>query len=169
MWGQPVGHDAGIENLELEAGVLGEYAGISDPRFVSLSVAVHNLRRTYQEDTVLSPNPTDVIFNHKVRGIMAESKRLRVESGERSAREYRIVDGRVEVRTLDPERETGIECNWRQVTSDQLSAHVERNSVVAQWLERRMGWRNLLRACVGEELLWNASEDQQSYDEHIVS
>ena len=80
--------------------------------------------------------------------------RLRLESGDGSpAKEYRIEDGEVEVRTLDPEggsvRRTGNV--WWRVTPEELSIHVESNTLVAQWLERRLGWRRLLQACVGEE------------------
>jgi hypothetical protein len=89
--------------------------------------------------------------------------RLRLESGEDSpAKEYRIEDGKVEVRTLDPDggsvRRTG--SVWWQLTPEQLSIHVERNTVVAQWLERRLGWRRLLQACVGQEpTMWKAAEN----------
>jgi len=83
-----------------------------------------------------------------------ESMRLILESGDGcSAEEYRIEDGYVEVRMLDPEggsvRRTG--SVWWRVTPEELSIHVESNTVVAQWLERRLGWRRLLQACVGEE------------------
>ncbi len=79
--------------------------------------------------------------------------RLCLESGDGSpAKEYRIEDGNVEVRTLDPEggsiRGTG--SVWCRLTPEQLSIHVERNTVVAQWLERRLGWRRLLQACVDQ-------------------
>ncbi len=37
-----------------------------------------------------------------------------------------------------------------RLTPEQLSIHVERNTVVAQWLERRLGWRRLLQACVDQ-------------------
>ena len=62
-------------------------------------------------------------------------------------KEYRINDGRVESRVIDfgHERKTG----WREVSAAQLSSHVKRNTNVAQWLERNLGWRRLLRACVG--------------------
>jgi hypothetical protein len=79
--------------------------------------------------------------------------RLRLESGDGSpTNEYRVEDGNVEVRTLDPEgvsvRRTSV---WLRLTPGQLSNHVERNTVVAQWLERRLGWRRLLQACVAQE------------------
>ena len=92
--------------------------------------------------------------------------RLRLESGDGSpAKEYRIEDGEVEVRTLDPEggsvRRTG--SVWWRLTPEQLSIHVERNTVVAQWMERRLGWRRLLQACVGQEpSMWKVAENTRS-------
>ena|SRR5271165_2961932 len=83
------------------------------------------------------------------------ARRLRVESDNGSpAREYRIAGDKVEVRTLDPASglDDGAENLWWRLTPQQLSTHVERNTIVAQWLERRLGWRQLLRACVGEAL-----------------
>jgi hypothetical protein len=82
------------------------------------------------------------------------SMRFRLESGDGSpAKEYRIEDENVEVRALDPEggsdRRTG--SVWWRLTPEQLSIHFKRNTVVAQWLERRLGWRRLLQACVGRE------------------
>ena len=86
--------------------------------------------------------------------MVSGSMRLLLESGDGSpAKEYRIEDGNVEVRTLDPEggsvRGTG--SVWRRLTSEQLSIHVEHNTLVAQWLEHRLGWRRLLQACVDQE------------------
>jgi hypothetical protein len=65
------------------------------------------------------------------------------------AKEYRIKRGSVEVRTFDCESDhMGI---WSRLTPEQLSTHVKHHTVVARWLERRLGWRRLLRACVGLE------------------
>ena len=95
-----------------------------------------------------------------------ESMRLRLESDDGSpVKEYRIEDGNVEVRSLDPLdqvdgsiRRTG--SVWWRLTPGQLSIHVERNTVVAQWLERRLGWRRLLQACVGEQpSMWKVAEN----------
>ena len=90
------------------------------------------------------------------------STRLRLESGNGCpAKEYRIEDGNVEVRALDPEGESvrGTGSVWWRLTPEQLSIHVERNTVVAQWLERRLGWRHLLQACVGQEMsMWKVAE-----------
>jgi hypothetical protein len=94
------------------------------------------------------------------------SMRLRLESGNGSpAKEYRIEDGNVEVRMLDPEdgSDRSDRCTgsiWSRLTPEQLSIHVERNTVVAKWLERRLGWRRLLQACVGQEpSMWKVAEN----------
>jgi len=92
-----------------------------------------------------------------VKTMSLESMRLRLESDDGSpVKEYRIEDGNVEVRSLDPLdqvdgsiRRTG--SVWWRLTPGQLSIQVEHNTVVAQWLERRLGWRRLLQACVGEQ------------------
>jgi len=86
--------------------------------------------------------------------------RLRIESGN-PEKEYRIEDGNVEVRMLDPE-DGSDRCGsiWSRLTRDQLRFHVERNTVVAQWIERRLGWRRLLQACVGQEPgMWTVDEN----------
>ena len=94
------------------------------------------------------------------------SMRLRLESGNGSpAKDYRIEDANVEVRMLD--REDGSDrsdrCTgsiWSRLSPEQLSIHVERNTVVAKWLERRLGWRRLLQACVGQEpSMWKVAEN----------
>ena len=82
------------------------------------------------------------------------SIRLRVESGDgSSATEYRIEDGSVEVRTIPLVGVTVQRAGnvWWRLTPEQLSVHVQRNTAVAQWLERRLGWRRLLQACVTQE------------------
>src|SRR5216683_3652923 len=96
------------------------------------------------------------------------ARKMLAFSAENPAKEYRIEDGNVEVRTLDPEggshqggshRRTGNV--WWRLTPEQLSIHVERNTVVAQWMERRLGWRRLLQACVGQEpSMWNLPRTQ---------
>ena len=74
--------------------------------------------------------------------------RLLLESGDGSpAKEYRIEDGNVEVKTLDGGSYYGNV--WWRLTPGQLSTHVKRNTLVARWLEHRLGWRRLLLACVG--------------------
>jgi hypothetical protein len=43
---------------------------------------------------------------------------------------------------------------WRRLTTAEIGYHVENNTVVARWLEARLGWRRVLRKCV------QAPEDQ---------
>ena len=68
---------------------------------------------------------------------------------ERTTDEYRIHDGDVEVRRH--QGPTQNDRDWRRLTAEELTHHVYRNTAVALWLERRLGWRHLLRACVGEQ------------------
>ena len=98
-----------------------------------------------------------------VKSMAPASMRLRLEPADGSpVKEYRIMDGSVEVRMLAPKGgpDTRAESAWLRLTPDQLSIHVERNTVVAQWLECRLGWRRLLQACVSQESsMWEVAED----------
>lgn len=78
-----------------------------------------------------------------------------------ATKEYRIHNGKIEARILG----TGSaqEREWTELSSEQLSSHVLCNTAVAHWLERNLGWRGLLRACVGEEL-----ETGRQKDDHQV-
>jgi hypothetical protein len=82
---------------------------------------------------------------------MSSGNQLLLQSLNHSpVKEYRVTkDGRIEARLLD----WGFaqERDWREVPPAQLSNHVMRNTAVARWLERSLGWRRLLWACVGEE------------------
>ncbi len=79
--------------------------------------------------------------------------RLRIETSGESAREYRIADGRVEVRSIPAHMPSDtVRRAWHRLTPEQLSIHVERNTVVARWLEHRLGWQRLLQACTGQTL-----------------
>jgi len=73
---------------------------------------------------------------------------LRLEPLDGSApMEYKIEDETVEVRTLDPHAVD----HWHTLSSNDLRTHVERRTVVAEWLQHRLGWRRLLQKCVNEE------------------
>ena len=75
---------------------------------------------------------------------------LRVEDPDgRTVADYRIRDEEVEVRHLP--LSTDDEDEWYQLTSEDLTSHVSRNTAVAQWLTRRLGWRRLLRLCVRKQ------------------
>jgi hypothetical protein len=77
---------------------------------------------------------------------------LRVEDPDgRTVAEYRIRDEEVEVRHLP--LSTDDEDEWYQLTAGDLTSHVSRNTAVAQWLTRRLGWRRLLRLCVDRQSL----------------
>jgi hypothetical protein len=78
---------------------------------------------------------------------------LRVEDPDgRTVAEYRIHDEAVEVRHLPLLADA--EDEWYQLTPEDLTSHVSRNTPVAQWLTRRLGWRRLLRACLNERELY---------------
>jgi hypothetical protein len=86
-------------------------------------------------------------------------RRFRVESGDPAAtEEYRIVEGAVEVRGINNTFDKYVPISWLRLTPEQLSVHVERNTAVAQWLERCLGWRKLLLACVGEGFFIGSTE-----------
>ena len=74
--------------------------------------------------------------------------------------EYRIQDGDIEVRRVRrsseygySDNEFGDENDWQRLGPRQLAAHVEDNTVVAQWLRHRIGWRRLLLACSDQQTL----------------
>ena len=85
------------------------------------------------------------------RSRSSRSVRLRLEPEDGSpAKDYRIRDGEIEVRILatsinlaDPE--------WRRLTSSEVAYDIENNTIVARWLEARLGWRRVLRKCVQAE------------------
>lgn len=92
---------------------------------------------------------------------------LRLEAADGTAiEEYRIDHGAVEVRRLLELDDHG--AGWRRLTPAQLRDHVNRKTLLAQWLERRLGWRRLLRACLGEENLWQLENSDQTLDRHVA-
>ncbi len=79
---------------------------------------------------------------------------LRLEAVDGSAsEEYRIRDGDIEVRSIEPAEAARNGVVWHRITSKQLSNHVERNTIVAQWLRHRIGWRRLILKCADQEAL----------------
>ena len=77
---------------------------------------------------------------------------FRLELANGKAEEYRIRDGKIEARCVqnDPNEK---DHQWSELTPGQVADHVNRNTAVASWLNRRMGWRPLLRACMTEQTL----------------
>ena len=86
------------------------------------------------------------------------SMNLRLEATDGSGgEEYRIHGGDVEVRKMnrsageaDPKR---FDSDWQRLTPGELAGHVHGNTVVAQWLKHRIGWRRLLLKCTDRETL----------------
>jgi hypothetical protein len=81
---------------------------------------------------------------------------LRLEAQDGTAlEEYRVRDGEIEVRQLQNATEDDRE--WHRVSPDELSSHVYRNTVVAQWLKYRLGRTRLLRRCIAEQSCYQTS------------
>jgi len=64
--------------------------------------------------------------------------------------EYRVIDGEIQVRELSP-NPLEDSPKWRIVSPEELIVHVEKSTIVSQWLRQRLGWRGLLRACVADQ------------------
>jgi hypothetical protein len=80
---------------------------------------------------------------------MLDCNRLCIDPGNGSpALEYRVEENRIECRVVEagPEK-SDIEKPWKTVSSQELSSHVMSGTVVAHWLQRRIGYRRLLLAC----------------------
>jgi hypothetical protein len=92
-----------------------------------------------------------------------EPMHLRLEATDGNGEEYRIYDGQVEVRQLEAAFDD--DGAWRHVAPEELTLHVNRGTVLAEWLKQRLGWRRLLRACTPEQDL-QLFEDSRSYSEH---
>ena len=74
--------------------------------------------------------------------------KLRVDPGDGSpVEDYRIENGHVEMRVLDFGLDSDAHRQWRRLTREQLISHVMSNTLLAQWLQRRMGVHPLIRAC----------------------
>ena len=95
---------------------------------------------------------------------MLACNRLRIDRDDGPAAvDYRIEDGRVECRTL--EMATGdnpaTSKQWQRLTPEQLTSHIMSNTIVAQWLQRRMGVYQLVRACDQNFSSGHAEQDCQ--------
>ncbi len=104
--------------------------------------------------------------------VAQENVRLRLEGRDGSTtKEYRLDRGRIEVRNWNSRAGyDASENSWQELDPEELSNHVERNTVVARWLERRIGWRRLLQACVSEgPREWRRGEDYSAAEDHDES
>ena len=76
--------------------------------------------------------------------------RLRLEPQDGTpSKDYQIQDGEVEVRILRTQEQSASQ--WRRLMPEDIAYHIEKNTVVARWLEARLGWRTVLRKCVQAE------------------
>jgi hypothetical protein len=92
--------------------------------------------------------------------MLLEPVNLRLETADGSGcEEYRIQDGDIEVRRVRSSTERGRfgrspnNDEWQRLTPRELSGHVHDNTVVAQWLRHRIGWRRLILKCTDQETL----------------
>lgn len=93
---------------------------------------------------------------------MLEVNRLCIDPGNGSPTlEYRVEENRIECRVVELGPETSdIEKPWKTVSSDELSSHVKSGTVVAHWLQRRIGYRRLLRTCTLDSSFANETPDR---------
>ena len=94
---------------------------------------------------------------------MATTLRLELTDGSWDE-EYRIENGVVETRKLHRPGDGPDDTPWRRVSHEELSAHVRANTIVAQWLKRRLGWRRLLQACTDPQTLQEFGISENSLD-----
>jgi hypothetical protein len=89
--------------------------------------------------------------------MLLEPVNLRLETADGSGcEEYRIQDGDIEVRRVRSAGERSrferpARDEWQRLTPRELSGHVHDNTVVAQWLRHRIGWRRLILKCADQE------------------
>lgn len=102
---------------------------------------------------------------------------LRLEAADDSGvEEYRIYEDAVEVRQLRCGEEKGdlelaggnVSDEWQRLSPRELSLHVTKNTVVAQWLKHRLGWRRLLRACSDPQTLQEFGVPDNTLDRYAA-
>jgi hypothetical protein len=102
---------------------------------------------------------------------------LRLEAANSSGVEdYRIYEDAVEVRRLCCGEEKGdlelagenLSDGWQRLSPGDLTNHVKHNTVVAQWLKHRLGWRRLVRACADPQTLQEFGIPDNSLDRYAA-
>ena len=63
--------------------------------------------------------------------------------------EYRILDREIQAREF--QLNGAVHAEWRTLSAAELTNHVMKRTVVSYWLQKRLGWRGLLRACVADQ------------------
>jgi hypothetical protein len=98
---------------------------------------------------------------------MLACNRLRIDRCDGSpVADYRIENGCVESRIVETAAESSMttDMRWQRLTPEQLTSHVMANTVLAQWLGRRMGVHRLVRACTE-----SANNGVQAHSERIAA
>jgi len=107
--------------------------------------------------------------------LMPMTLRLEATNGS-GVEEYRIYEDAVEVRRLCCGKETGdlelavahLSDEWQRLSPGDLTDHVKKNTVVAQWLKHRLGWRRLVRACADPQTLQEFGIPDSSLDRYAA-
>jgi hypothetical protein len=107
--------------------------------------------------------------------LMPMTLRLEATDGA-GVEEYRIFEDAVEVRKLRSGEEKDdlelasehVSNEWQRLSHEDLTAHVKKNTVVAQWLKHRLGWRRLLRACTDPQTLQEFGIPDNSLDRYAA-
>ncbi len=95
---------------------------------------------------------------------MLACNRLRLDGVDGSPwQDYRIENGQVEIRVPDVEGNPH-NGGWRPLAPEQITWHVMRSTVVAQWLLRRIGVHALLRACAQQNVAAKPAEEESSQE-----
>jgi hypothetical protein len=79
---------------------------------------------------------------------------FRVETPDGHTEDYRIRDGKVEALQSQGDL-TQDDRDWHHLNGQELTSHINRNSVVGRWLEHHLGWRRLIQVCVDEQNLYD--------------
>lgn len=94
---------------------------------------------------------------------------LRLDSADSfGLEEYRIYEGTIEVRRLARSSDNASDDNWQRLTHGQVAEHVKKNTVVAQWLRKRIGWQRLLLACTDPETLQEFGIPENTLDRYAA-
>jgi hypothetical protein len=107
--------------------------------------------------------------------LMPMTLRLEATDGA-GVEEYRIFEDAIEVRKLRcGEEKDDVELaaehvsdEWERLSHEALTEHVKNNTVVAQWLKHRIGWRRLLRACTDPQTLQEFGIPDNSLDRYAA-
>lgn len=84
----------------------------------------------------------------KRRNLTIICNKLRIDPNDGTAvEEYRIENDGVERRILSASGCPSVDSRWQRLLPEQLASHIMASTVVAHWLERRMGIHGLIRAC----------------------